>query len=60
MTVVRFNALRLLELTISACLCFRRFHVRAEFENLSDRSLDDIGLKPPRRDLDTVKPFWMP
>jgi len=29
-------------------------------ENLSDRSLEDIGLDPSRPDLDTVKPFWMP
>lgn len=29
-------------------------------ENLSDQSLKDIGIEPWRRDLDTVKPFWMP
>ncbi|MGC2124380.1 MAG: DUF1127 domain-containing protein [Xanthobacteraceae bacterium] len=32
----------------------------AELENLSDRTLDDIGLElPRRRNLDAVKPFWM-
>ena len=32
----------------------------AELENLSDRTLEDIGLEPPRRrNLDAVKPFWM-
>jgi uncharacterized protein YjiS (DUF1127 family) len=33
---------------------------RVELENLSDKNLRDIGLEPPRRDFDTVKPFWMP
>jgi uncharacterized protein YjiS (DUF1127 family) len=32
----------------------------AELENLSDRSLKDIGLEPPRPDFDAVRPFWMP
>jgi len=32
----------------------------ANLENLSDRSLRDIGIEPYRRDFDTVKPFWMP
>jgi uncharacterized protein YjiS (DUF1127 family) len=32
----------------------------ATLEHLSDRALQDIGLEPCRRDLDTVKPFWMP
>jgi hypothetical protein len=29
-------------------------------ESLSDQSLKDMGIEPWRRDLDTVKPFWMP
>jgi hypothetical protein len=30
-------------------------------EDLNDRTLADIGLAEPlRRDLDAVKPFWMP
>ena len=29
-------------------------------ENLSDRSLEDIGLEPHGRDFDAVKPFWEP
>jgi hypothetical protein len=37
-----------------------RYYDSAELENLSDRSLEDIGLEPPRRDFDAVKPFWMP
>jgi hypothetical protein len=28
-------------------------------ESLSDRSLQDIGFKLDRRNLDAVKPFWM-
>jgi uncharacterized protein YjiS (DUF1127 family) len=29
-------------------------------ESLSDKNFKDIGLEPPKRDFDTVKPFWMP
>ena len=38
----------------------KRYYESAKLENLSDRSLEDIGLEPPRRDCDAVKPFWMP
>ena len=38
----------------------KRYYDSAELENLSDRSVEDIGLEPPRRDFDAVKPFWMP
>ena len=38
----------------------KRHYNSAELENLSDRSLEDIGLEPPRRDFEAVKPFWMP
>ncbi len=31
-----------------------------EVEKLSDKEIKDIGLEPPRRDFDTVTPFWMP
>jgi uncharacterized protein YjiS (DUF1127 family) len=44
-------------------LCFVRWKrpdANAKLENLSDRSLQDIGLEPCRRDFDAVKPFWMP
>jgi uncharacterized protein YjiS (DUF1127 family) len=43
--------------------CFDRWkhHLRgATLENLSDRSLKDIGIEPCHRDFDIVKPFWMP
>jgi hypothetical protein len=32
----------------------------AELENLSDRSLEDIGLEVTKRAFGTVKPFWIP
>jgi hypothetical protein len=32
----------------------------AELENLSDRSLEDIGLEVHKRDFGTLKPFWIP
>ena len=38
----------------------RRQYIWTELENLSDETLEDIGLEPPRPDLDSVKPFWMP
>jgi uncharacterized protein YjiS (DUF1127 family) len=44
-------------------LCFtslRRHYTGAKLESLSDRSLQDIGLEPCKRDFDAVKPFWMP
>ena len=41
-------------------LRWKRHYESAKLENLSDRSLEDIGLEPPRRDCDAVKPFWMP
>ena len=42
------------------CLLAQRYYDSAELENLSDRSFEDIGLEPPRRDFEAVKPFWMP
>jgi uncharacterized protein YjiS (DUF1127 family) len=44
-------------------LCFpslRRHDASAKLESLSDRSLQDIGLEPSKRNFDAVKPFWMP
>ncbi len=44
-------------------VCFVRWKHQAtgaRLENLSDRTLQDIGLERCRRDFDTVKPFWMP
>ena len=38
----------------------KRYYDSAELENLSDRSLEDIGLEPARRNFAAVMPFWMP
>lgn len=52
---------RLPELISRTLLRWARRSAGSELENLSDRNLEDIGLSPPRRrDLDAVKPFWMP
>jgi len=37
-----------------------RHSTRIELESLSDNNIKDIGLEPPKRDFDAVKPFWMP
>ncbi len=44
----------------SKLIILRRHYASAKLESLSDRSLQDIGLEPYRRDFDAVKPFWMP
>jgi uncharacterized protein YjiS (DUF1127 family) len=31
-----------------------------ELEDESDEELKDIGIEPPTRGFDAVKPFWMP
>jgi hypothetical protein len=38
----------------------KRHYGSAELENLSDRSLEDIGLEVIKRDFGTLKPFWIP
>ena len=38
----------------------KRHYDSAELENLSDRSLEDIGLEVIKRAFGTVKPFWIP
>jgi uncharacterized protein YjiS (DUF1127 family) len=60
MTVLRRNLLRFPELMIPSFLRWKRRHISAELQNLSDSCLEDIGLAPPKRDFDAVKPFWMP
>jgi uncharacterized protein YjiS (DUF1127 family) len=41
-------------------LRWKRYYESAKLENLSDRSLEDIGLEPARRNFVAVMPFWMP
>ncbi len=38
----------------------KRHYDSAELENLSDRSLEDIGLEVRKQDFGTLKPFWIP
>jgi uncharacterized protein YjiS (DUF1127 family) len=38
----------------------KRHYDSAELENLSDRSLEDIGLEVRKRDFGTLKPLWIP
>jgi len=37
-----------------------RRSTQVELEELSDEELEDIGLELHKRNVDTVKPFWMP
>ncbi len=56
-------ALGLSRFSVLIAACFGRWRRQlrgATLENLSDRSLEDIGIEPYRHDFDTVKPFWMP
>ena len=46
---------------VTACLRRgKRYYDSAELENLSDRSLEDIGLEVHKRGFGTLKPFWIP
>jgi uncharacterized protein YjiS (DUF1127 family) len=54
MTIFPFDTTQFPEFLIN--LLRRKSHIQST-ENMSDRSLEDIGLAPPRRD-DAVKPFW--
>jgi uncharacterized protein YjiS (DUF1127 family) len=38
----------------------KRHYDSGELENLSDRSLEDIGLEVHKRGFGTLKPFWIP
>jgi uncharacterized protein YjiS (DUF1127 family) len=60
MTIFPLEITRFPEWATVDLLREKRYYDSAELENLSDHSLEDIGLEPPRRDCDAVKPFWMP
>ena len=46
---------------IAACFGRRKHSFPGvKLETLSDQGLKDIGIEPWQRDLDAVKPFWMP
>ena len=60
MAIFTFGLSRFSDLIV---VCFDRWKRQlrgATLENLSDRSLKDIGIERYQRDFDTVKPFWMP
>lgn len=40
-------------------LVSRRSYTGSDFNTLSDRALKDIGFRLDRRDLNSVKPFWL-
>ena len=60
MTILSLDFVRFPELIFVSFRRWARRRANAEVEKLSDRTLEDIGLEPPRRDFDAVKPFWMP
>jgi uncharacterized protein YjiS (DUF1127 family) len=60
MTIFLLGISRFSKLIALSFLRLRRHYSDAKLESLSDRSLQDIGLEPCRRDFDAVKPFWMP
>ena len=47
------------KLTGFSFLARQRAFDDADLHSLSDRCLKDIGFKLERRDLTTVKPFWL-
>jgi hypothetical protein len=60
MTILPLALSRFLDLLTVCVVRWKQHFADAKLENLSDRSLKDIGIEPSRRDFDTVKPFWMP
>lgn len=61
MSIFALDFTRYPELVVVNFLRWRRQMGRAELDKLSDKNLEDIGFtKKSGRDLDSVKPFWMP
>ena len=60
MTILPLALSRFSELLTLCVVRWTKYFADAKLDNLSDRSLKDIGVEPYRRDFDTVKPFWMP
>jgi len=58
MTIFPFGIIGKLEWFEVHFLHRRPDHV--ELEDESEEELKDIGIEPPKRDFDAVKPFWMP
>ncbi len=61
MTIFSLEFSRLPDLVAGQFSRWKHGHSGPHLEDLSDRTLADIGLAEPlKRDLDPVKPFWMP
>ena len=60
MTIFPLEITRFPEWATVNLLRWKRYYESAKLENLSDRSLEDIGLEPARRNFAAVMPFWMP
>ena len=61
MTIFRRELIRLPELITGNFTRWTNRNSGGDLHDLSDRTLADIGMAEPlRRDLDAVKPFWMP
>jgi uncharacterized protein YjiS (DUF1127 family) len=60
MRILSLDLTRLPNLITVSLLRWRRQYTWTELENLSDETLEDVGLQPAPRDFDSVKPFWMP
>ena len=58
MTIFPLDMTRFPELF--SLLYWERHYESAELENVSDRSLEDIGLEVHKRGFGTLKPFWIP
>lgn len=61
MTIFPRELIRLPELIAGNFVRWTHRDAAGDLHDLSDRTRADIGMAEPlRRDLDAVKPFWMP
>jgi uncharacterized protein YjiS (DUF1127 family) len=61
MTIISLELIRLPEMIASSLARWRQRNPGCDLNDLSDKTLEDVGLAEPlRHDLDAVKPFWMP
>ena len=61
MTIFSLGFARLPDLLAGQLSRLKRGQAGPCLQDLNDRTLADIGLAEPlKRDLDAVKPFWMP
>jgi uncharacterized protein YjiS (DUF1127 family) len=60
MTIFQLDITRFPDSITIYFLRWKRRYASTALDDLSDQTLQDIGLPPSGRDLDAVKPFWMP